>query len=87
MRNQMASNSSLFSSYRAFGPKQPCSKDCPDRKAGCAINCEKWSTYLKEREVFYEKRLIESETNVRNDSKRNAINHSIRRKKSEPGWH
>lgn len=42
--------------FERTGLNQPCVKDCPDRKAGCAINCEKWAAYLKEREAMYEER-------------------------------
>ncbi len=34
--------------------KQPCPRDCPDRKAGCGTNCEKWQKYVKERNAKYE---------------------------------
>lgn len=36
--------------------KQPCARDCPDRKAGCAATCEKWKTYVEERNAGYEER-------------------------------
>ena len=33
----------------------PCYK-CPDRKAGCAVGCEDWADYEKERNDSYSKR-------------------------------
>lgn len=27
--------------------------DCPDRKAGCAVNCPKWAAYVKARDEEY----------------------------------
>lgn len=33
--------------------KQPCAKDCPQRAAGCAVSCERWSEYVKAREKQY----------------------------------
>lgn len=42
-------------------PKNPCyntetKTDCPKRCAGCATTCEKWKTYLIEREAVYDER-------------------------------
>lgn len=37
--------------------KQPCERDCPDRKAGCGATCEKWQAYVKERDAEYERRV------------------------------
>ena len=37
--------------------QQPCMRDCPDRKAGCAISCPKWAEYIKKREAEYSRRL------------------------------
>lgn len=37
--------------------KQPCDRDCPDRKAGCGTNCEKWQAYVKERNEMYSERM------------------------------
>jgi hypothetical protein len=30
--------------------------DCPNRKAGCAVGCEKWEAYVKVRDREYELR-------------------------------
>lgn len=38
-----------------------CEKECPDRKAGCKISCEKWQAY--ETEYFAERK--EKEKNLR----------------------
>jgi len=35
--------------------KQPCTRECPDRKAGCHAKCEKWLEYEKARNAEYEK--------------------------------
>lgn len=35
----------------------PCVKDCPDRKAGCAITCKAWAEYREKRDLLYQKRL------------------------------
>ena len=37
--------------------KHPCAKDCPDRKAKCAVTCEKWAAYVEERNRRYEEKL------------------------------
>ena len=46
--------------------KSPCfddvtRTDCPDRHAGCAVDCEKWKAYVDERDKFYKKRIIEND--------------------------
>ena len=28
-------------------------KDCPDRKAGCAVDCYKWAEYVRARDAEY----------------------------------
>ena len=35
--------------------KQPCTRECPDRKAGCHAKCEKWLEYEKARNAEYER--------------------------------
>lgn len=42
--------------FNADGPKHPCGKSCPDRAAGCSVNCEKWKAYLEIRNANYEER-------------------------------
>lgn len=37
--------------------KQPCSRDCKRRAAGCAATCPDWADYVKERDARYERRL------------------------------
>lgn len=37
--------------------RQPCQKDCPDRRAKCSATCEKWLRYVEERNKRYEERL------------------------------
>ena len=34
-------------------PKQPCTKECPDRSSECHSVCEKWLKYEKLRSDFY----------------------------------
>ena len=83
----MGANKSIFAASNALAPKQPCRKDCPDRKAGCAISCEKWAAYLKQREAYYEKRQKESELKSRTTGNRLAAYRKLKQKKNEPGWH
>lgn len=40
---------------------QPCVKDCPDRKAGCAAECEKWKAYVAKRNEEYARNVAEGE--------------------------
>ena len=40
---------------------RPCVKGCPDRKAACAVTCEKWKRYVEERDKVYKKRVKETE--------------------------
>lgn len=42
----------------------PCVKDCPDRKAGCAITCEKWAEYRTKRDQYYKSKLAQGESRV-----------------------
>lgn len=35
--------------------------DCPDRKAGCAVECPKWAAYVEKRNADYEKRRAAAE--------------------------
>ena len=79
----MPGKGKAFSLYGTNGPKPPCGKECPDRKAGCAVTCVKWRAYLKERNAFYEKRREEAENNViskkrRDDARRYLYNHKKR---------
>ena len=39
-------------------------KGCPDRHAGCAIDCPKWAAYTIEREKVYARRKVEYDTNA-----------------------
>lgn len=40
---------------------QPCVKDCPDRRAGCAAECEKWKAYVAKRNEEYARNVAEGE--------------------------
>ena len=68
-----------------LGPKPPCGKDCPDRKAGCAINCEKWKAYLVERNANYEKRREDFENGVIPKKRMQAANRNLYRFKKTNG--
>lgn len=57
--------------------KQPCVKDCPGRKAGCAVNCEKWAEYLKKREKLYEDRLRRTDSNCRTENTERAQSRAL----------
>ena len=70
--NQQAAN---------LGPKPPCGKNCPDRKTGCAVNCEKWKAYLAERNANYEKRLEDAENNTFPSKRRKESNRNLYRRK------
>lgn len=51
------------------------STDCPNRRAGCSANCEKWQKYVNERNEEYEKRHAENRARydlyVASDERRN----------------
>lgn len=36
--------------------RNPCTHDCPDRTAGCAVACPKWAEYVKIRNEDYRQR-------------------------------
>lgn len=38
----------------------PCTRDCGERCAGCAVTCEKWRAYVARREKEYAGRLLEN---------------------------
>lgn len=44
-------------------PIHPCKKDCANRCVGCAINCEKWSNYVVDRDKYYKERMEHTEAN------------------------
>ena len=37
--------------------KQPCGRNCPDRKCGCAVTCPKWAAWVDYRSKSYEEKL------------------------------
>lgn len=65
--------------------KQPCVKDCPDRKGGCAVTCEKWAAYVKERDKRYAEQAEAAALNMTPENHRKARNRAIARKKKYPG--
>lgn len=75
-----------FNLYKSEGPKPPCGRDCPDRKAGCAIDCEKWAAYVVERNKVYAARIAENDKNVNTAQRDRATGQKISRKKNNPGW-
>lgn len=62
--------------------QQPCVKDCPGRKAGCAVKCEKWAAYLKLRDKLYEDRLRKVENNRQTENTMKAQTRSLYRRKA-----
>lgn len=68
-----------------FGPKPPCGKDCPERKAGCAVSCEKWRAYVKERNENYENRREEAENGTVPTKRLRATNRNLYRSKKNRG--
>lgn len=65
--------------------KQPCVKDCPGRKAGCAVDCEKWAAYLEKRAELYEKRLRGVDSNHATDNTIKAQQRYLYRRKNYKG--
>ena len=37
--------------------KNPCRKDCPERKGGCAVNCERWKSFEAWKQEQYKQNL------------------------------
>ena len=85
--DNLATNSNFNRMPKKGLPEQPCVRGCPDRKAGCAVTCEKWAAYLKARNEIYEKRTKEALRKAHPDSGVRAKNQHVTKKKNEPGWH
>ena len=51
----------------------PCKKDCPDRRAGCAVDCERRKAYAAKRDKEYDARLLKKRAGVLSDGKRRII--------------
>lgn len=75
-----------FNLYKSEGPKPPCGRECPNRKAGCAIDCEKWAAYVVERDKTYKKRVEDMDRNVNTAQRDKATGQRIAMKKNNPGW-
>lgn len=60
----------------------PCKKDCPDRKAGCAIDCKAWKEYRQERDELYQNRRETCESQVRTKQAIKRSNKAICRTKN-----
>lgn len=73
--------------YVPNGPKPPCGRDCPDRKTGCAVKCEKWRAYLEERNAWYAAKLERLERRSPTKNAREARDRKAYHKKNAPGWH
>lgn len=41
--------------------KQPCEKDCPRRRGGCAVDCPDWAKYVEQRTKDFARRLQEAD--------------------------
>lgn len=75
-----------FNRYKSEGPKPPCVKDCPGRKAGCAIDCEKWAAYVVERDKTYKKRVEDMDRNMNTAQRDRVTDTRAAKKKNNPGW-
>lgn len=71
--------------YYPDGPKPPCSKGCADRKAGCAITCQKWLDYVRERNENYKRRLEEAESRVSPANRISKANKNLYHRKKTNG--
>ena len=60
----------------------PCTKDCPDRKGGCQINCPRWAEYVKKRDEEYAQRLAIIEGRYYSPAQERTYRETARRKKS-----
>lgn len=60
----------------------PCAKDCPDRKAGCAINCTAWAEYRNKRDLFYQQKLEAKEAEMRTKEALRKQKEALRRQKN-----
>lgn len=78
-----------FNRCKNYGnmPKPPCGKDCPDRKAACSANCEKWAQYVKKRNAAYAERLKNSERMAGTDAYLRGSAKKPYLKKKDPGMH
>ena len=81
----MAGKRNKFIFERVTGIEQPCVKDCPGRKAGCAVGCEKWADYLEKRQKIYDERLRQNYASCETAHKKNAVSKHEYRKKTY-GW-
>ena len=65
--------------------KNPCAKDCPDRKAECHGSCPKWQEYEDYKRQEYARRYLLQQSRVPTDSVEKAVrkcmNHKARRGK------
>lgn len=70
-----------WAAYARGAVQQPCVKDCPDRKAGCAVTCGKWAEYVSTRNTYYERQKLEQIGMTENGAKR--FNRNLARRKSK----
>ena len=68
------------------GPTQPCGQNCPDRKAGCAAECEAWKAYVEQRNAYYAARLKKGEQMASTGANKQATARHAYRKKNNPGY-
>ena len=61
----------------------PCVKDCPNRGAGCAINCKAWNEYRMERDKLYQERRATCEAQTRTKEALKRTNDAIYRSKTK----
>lgn len=68
-----------------LAPKPPCEKNCPERSAACAVNCERWAAYIKKRGEYYAEKLRVSKANARTEARIRNVDAIPGRKKKYPG--
>lgn len=40
----------------------PCKQDCPDREAGCSVDCKAWADYTAKRNEYYKTRMNKADS-------------------------
>ena len=68
------------------GLENPCGKDCPNRKAGCAIKCPEWLEYVAKRNEVYKARVERGEGGQLTDARKRAATRAPYNKKRAPGY-
>lgn len=66
---------------RNFAITSPCTKDCPQRKGGCQIGCDRWAEYVALRAEHYAEQEKERTRYIRTPSEERRYRQKIRRGK------